>query len=195
MKVVLASSNPGKLAELRTLLSPDGFDLISQDDLGIEPAPENGLTFIENALAKARHASQSSQLPAIADDSGIVVDALDGAPGIYSARFAGSPADDDANNRKLLAELHDHDNRRAHYYCAIVFLRHARDPAPIIATGRWFGEIIDEAAGDGGFGYDPYFFVPAMQLTAAELEPEEKNRISHRGQAVAKFLDALRHEP
>lgn len=194
MKVVLASSNPGKLAELRTLLSPDGFDLIGQDDLGIEPAPEDGLTFIENALAKARHASESSQLPAIADDSGIVVDALDGAPGIYSARFAGSPSDDDANNRKLLAELRNHSNRRAHYYCAIVFLRHARDPAPVIATGRWFGEIVDEPAGDGGFGYDPYFAVPGRNLTAAQLDPAEKNRLSHRGQAVRRFLDSLRSD-
>jgi XTP/dITP diphosphohydrolase len=124
-----------------------------------------------------------------------VVDALGGAPGIYSARFAGSPSDDNANNRKLLAELRNHSNRRAHYYCAIVFLRHAGDPAPVIATGRWYGEIIDEPAGDGGFGYDPYFFVPELKLTAAELDPAEKNRLSHRGQAVRRFLEALRSEP
>jgi XTP/dITP diphosphohydrolase len=194
MKAVLASSNPGKLAELRTLLVPDGFDLVGQDDLGIDPAPEDGLTFIENALAKARHACASSGLPAIADDSGIVVDALDGAPGIYSARFAGSPSDDAANNRKLLSELCDQPNRQAHYYCAIVFLRHVHDPAPIVATGRWFGEIVDEPAGKGGFGYDPYFFVPELQRTAAELAPAEKNRISHRGKAVARFLESLRTE-
>lgn len=195
MKTVLASSNPGKLAELRTLLAPEGFDLVGQDDLGIEPAPEDGLTFIENALAKARHASERSQLPAIADDSGIAVEALAGAPGIYSARFAGSPSDDAANNRKLLNELRDQGNRRAHYYCAIVFLRHTADPAPIIATGRWFGEIIDEPRGDGGFGYDPFFFVPELKMTAAQLNPAQKNRISHRGQAVGRFLEFLRTEP
>lgn len=191
MKVVLASSNQGKLAELKTLLTEHGFDLVSQDQLGIAPAPEDGLTFVENALAKARHASALSQLPAIADDSGIVVAALDGAPGIHSARYAGTQADDAANNRKLLAALTGQPDRRAHYYCAIVFLSSANDPAPLIATGSWSGQIIDTARGEGGFGYDPYFLVPELALTAAELPASQKNRLSHRGQAVRAFLKQL----
>lgn len=193
MKVVLASSNQGKLAELKTLLAGDGFELVSQDQLGIAPAPEDGLTFIENALAKARHASALSQLPAIADDSGIVVAALDGAPGIHSARYAGEPADDSANNRKLVAALTDQADRRAHYYCAIVYLRYPGDPSPTIATGSWSGRITDVPRGDGGFGYDPYFLLPQLGLTAAELPASQKNQLSHRGQAVRSFLDQLRN--
>jgi XTP/dITP diphosphohydrolase len=193
MKVVLASSNQGKLTELKTLLAEDGFELVSQDQQGIAPAPEDGLTFIENALAKARHASELSQLPAIADDSGIVVSALDGAPGIHSARYAGPQADDAANNRKLLAALADQPDRRAHYYCAIVFLHSARDPAPLIATGSWSGRIINTPRGDGGFGYDPYFLVPELEVTAAQLPASQKNQLSHRGQAVRAFLEQLRN--
>jgi XTP/dITP diphosphohydrolase len=192
MKVVLASSNQGKLMELNTLLAADGFELVGQDQLGISPAPEDGLTFVENALAKARHASELSQLPAIADDSGIVVAALGGAPGIHSARYSGPEADDAANNQKLLAALVNQPDRRAHYYCAIVFLRGASDPAPLIATGAWSGSIIDAPRGDGGFGYDPYFLVPELNLTAAELPATQKNQLSHRGQAVRAFLSELR---
>jgi XTP/dITP diphosphohydrolase len=191
MKTVLASSNRGKLAELNTLLSAQGFELVSQDDLGIAPGPEDGLTFIENALAKARHASQASGLAAIADDSGIVVDALGGAPGIHSARYAGPGADDAANNNKLINALQNKSDRHAHYYCVIVYLRSALDPVPVIATGRWAGLIIDEARGDGGFGYDPYFYLPDLTATAAQLDPEQKNALSHRGQAVRGFLQQL----
>lgn len=191
MKTVLASSNKGKLAELSRLLADDGFELISQDELGISPAVEDGATFVENALAKARHASAESGLAAIADDSGIVVTALNGAPGIHSARYAGEEADDAANNRKLLAALRGKSDRSAHYYCAIVYLRWASDPVPLIATGRWEGVIIDEPRGSGGFGYDPYFLPNGFTLTAAELDPEQKNQLSHRGQAVRSFLSQL----
>jgi len=189
VKVVLASGNRGKLNELTRLLADIGFELISQDQLGITPAPEDGLTFIENALGKARHASAVSKLPAIADDSGIVVDALNGAPGIHSARYAGGNRDDKANNRKLVAALENESNRDAHFYCAIVFLRHVSDPAPIVATGSWYGEIIDQPRGSDGFGYDPHFLLPDRGVTAAELDAEEKDRLSHRGQAVRGFLE------
>lgn len=194
MKTVLASSNRGKLAELNRLLAADGFELISQDELGISPAEEDGATFVENALAKARHASAACGLAAIADDSGIVVAALDGAPGIHSARYAGPQADDAANNRRLLQALRERPDRAAYYYCAIVYLRRAADPVPLIATGRWDGTIIEEARGTGGFGYDPYFLPEGFHSTAAELDPHQKNQISHRSQAVRSFLTQLRNE-
>ncbi len=191
MKAVLASSNRGKLEELEVLLSPAGWELTSQSTLGIEPAPETGVTFVENALQKARHASRASGLPAIADDSGIVVDALGGAPGIYSARYAGVGATDQDNNRKLISALAGISNRAAHYYCAIVFVRSADDPAPLISTGRWDGSIAEEPRGSGGFGYDPHFVVAGGTRTAAELSNAEKNAVSHRGIAVRALATQL----
>ncbi len=192
MEVVLASSNPGKLKELRELLADDGFTLVPQDSLGIEPAVEDGLTFVENALKKARHASAAAGLPAIADDSGIAVDALGGAPGIYSARYAGADATDADNNAKLIAALANEHNRAAHYYCVIVFLRHAEDPTPILATGSWDGSIIDEPRGSGGFGYDPHFLPVGSRRTTAELSAADKHAVSHRGQAVRSLREQLR---
>lgn len=202
MKVVLASGNAGKLRELSALLAAHDLTLVAQGELGIEGAEETGCTFIENALLKARHASRLSGFPAIADDSGISVDALEGAPGVHSARFAGPQADDADNNAKLLSELRDRgrfpDTRTgpskqtaAHYYCVMVFLNHPEDPTPLIATGRWNGQITDEPRGSNGFGYDPYFHLPAEGVTAAELPAGTKNRISHRGRAVADLIRQL----
>ncbi|MAT84498.1 MAG: non-canonical purine NTP pyrophosphatase, RdgB/HAM1 family [Gammaproteobacteria bacterium] len=194
VKLILASGNAGKLAELRRLLEPLGIDLESQAALGIAPAAETRSTFVENALDKARHASRESGLPALADDSGLVVPMLGGAPGIRSARYAGDDADDDANNAKLIAALGDAREPAAHFYCALVLLRHPEDPAPLVATGRWDGRILGEPRGDGGFGYDPLFLVPGAGCTAAELPAAEKNRLSHRGQAMAMLLESLRAE-
>lgn len=191
MKIVLASANAGKLAELSRLLAPLGFTLSAQSDLGISAAEETGRTFIENALAKARHASEHSGLPAIADDSGLCVDALGGAPGIHSARYAGAGADDDANNRKLIGEIDGLTDLRASYYCALVYLQHGNDPMPILATGRWHGRIVRDPRGSHGFGYDPHFYVPTLDATAAELDADRKNRISHRGQAVRSLIAQL----
>jgi len=192
MKVVLASGNSGKLKELVALLEPLGIELVSQRELGIADADETASTFVENALIKARHAAVVSGLPALADDSGLVVHALDGAPGVWSARYAGEPSDDSANNRKLIAALAGRADRRAYYYCALVFVRHRADPAPLIACAEWHGVIVDVAVGGGGFGYDPHFFVTAFGKTAAELPADLKNRISHRGRAVAAMLDSIR---
>lgn len=196
MQVVLASGNQGKLKELQRLLTPLGLDVITQQSLGITSAEEPFATFVENALTKARHAALQSKLPAIADDSGLVVPSLGGAPGVHSARFAGDNATDADNNQKLVAQLFDSNGQaikdtRAHFYCALVFVTAADDPAPVIATGRWFGEIQYQASGDNGFGYDPYFFVPELQLTSAQLPAADKNRLSHRGQASAKLLPQL----
>ncbi len=194
MKAVLASSNAGKLQELRELMAPSGFELLSQSELGISPAVEDGETFVENALKKARHASREAKLPALADDSGLAVTALSGAPGIYSARYAGADATDQDNNAKLVAALTGAADRSAYYYCAIVFLAHAADPTPLIATGRWRGTIIESPRGAGGFGYDPYFIPDGESRTAAELAPAEKHAQSHRGHAVRDFrrqLEAL----
>lgn len=192
--VVLASDNAGKLAELRALLTPLGIKLIAQGALGIASAEEGAITFIENALLKARHASRVAQLPAIADDSGIVVAALNGQPGVHSARYAGGHGDDDddANNRKLLEALGDRRDRGAHFYCALVFVLSPTDPAPIVATGAWFGAIAPAARGTAGFGYDPLFIPEGRELTSAQLSEDEKNRISHRGQACAALRDLLR---
>jgi len=192
MRIVLASSNRGKLAELESLLAPEGCALVTQDDLGIDPAREDGLTFVENALKKARHASARCGLAAIADDSGLVVDALRGAPGICSARYAGDAASDEDNNNKLIDALRGQPDRRAHYYCVLVLLEHPADPAPLIASGRWDGEIVDAPRGTGGFGYDPHFLVTGHGRTAAELDAGEKNALSHRGQAVRQLRDLLR---
>ncbi len=193
MKVVLASSNPGKLAELNALLQPAGLQVVSQDALGVEPPEETGLTFVENALIKARAACAATGLPALADDSGVVVDALGGAPGVRSARYAGDGASDADNVAKLLDALEDvaAPERTAAFVCAIVYLRHARDPCPIVCEGVWEGRILDVARGAGGFGYDPAFFVASLGRTAAELSRAEKNAVSHRGQALAQLLDRL----
>lgn len=192
-RIVVATGNRGKLAELSGLLAPTGIELCAQSDAGIEPPEETGLTFIENALLKARHASARSGLPALADDSGLAVDALGGAPGIYSARYAGENADDAANNRKLLESLADvpPDARTARYHCALVLLRHVGDPLPLVCSASWEGVILDEPRGTGGFGYDPLFFVPSHGVTAAELDPVLKNRLSHRGRALQMLLAAL----
>ena len=194
MKVVLASGNRGKLRELAALLTPLGVELTTQGELGIDGAEETGCTFVENALLKARHASRLAELPAIADDSGLAVDALGGAPGVFSARYAGvsGPGADAANNAKLIKALAAQDNRRAHFHSVMVFLRHPDDPTPIIADGRWDGVIVDEPKGSNGFGYDPHFLVPALGLTAAELAAERKNALSHRGQAAKQLVTALR---
>ena len=193
MKVVLASSNPGKLAELNALLQPAGLQVVSQGALGVEPPEETGLTFVENALIKARAACAATGLPALADDSGVVVDALGGAPGVRSARYAGDGASDADNVARLLDALEDvaAPERTAAFVCAIVYLRHARDPCPIVCEGVWEGRILDVARGAGGFGYDPVFFVASLGRTAAELSRAEKNEVSHRGQALAQLLGRL----
>ena len=193
-KVVLATGNAGKVRELASLLEDFGLDIVAQTELGVESAEETGLTFIENAILKARHAAQITGLPAIADDSGLAVDALGGAPGIYSARYAGVDASDQQNLEKLLDALQDvpDDQRQAQFHCVLVYLRHAEDPTPLVCHGSWPGVIAREAA-DGGFGYDPIFFVPSEGKTAAELSREEKSAISHRGQALKLLLDALRN--
>ena len=190
--LVLASNNKGKLAEFSRLLAQLGFDVKPQGALDIPEADEPHLTFVENALAKARHASRLSGLPALADDSGICVPSLGGAPGVFSARYAGEPKSDAANNEKLVRELVTHADKSAYYYCVLVFVRHADDPQPVIADGRWNGQLIAEARGLGGFGYDPHYLVPALGKTAAELPAEEKNRLSHRGQAMRALLEKLR---
>ena len=193
MEVVLASSNPGKLAELRARLEPAGLHVVPQDAFGVEPPEETGLTFVENALIKARAACAATGLPALADDSGIVVDALAGAPGVRSARYAGPGASDDDNVARLLEALRGvaPAERGAAFVCAIVYLRHACDPRPIVCEGAWEGRVLDAPRGDGGFGYDPVFFVDALGRTAAELSFAEKNAVSHRGQALAQLLDRL----
>ncbi len=190
--LVLASGNPGKLREFRELLAPFDFEIVAQGELGILDADEPHDTFVENALAKARHAAALSGLPALADDSGICVSALGGEPGVHSARFAGEPKSDARNNEKLLGLLAGVADRAAHYYAVIVLVRHAHDPEPLIAQGRWHGEVIDVPRGKGGFGYDPHFLIPALGQTAAELSPEQKNAVSHRGQALRRLIELLR---
>ncbi len=191
-KLVIASGNAGKLREFQFLLAPLGIEVLPQAQLGISEAEEPHFTFVENALAKARHASRLSGLPALADDSGICVEALGGAPGVLSARFAGEPKSDARNNEKLLHELRDATDRRAHYYCVLVLLRHADDPQPLIAEGEWRGEIARAPRGEGGFGYDPLFWLPELGKMSAELEREQKHAISHRGKALKALLEKLR---
>lgn len=191
-KIVLATGNQGKVREFASLFADYGVDVIAQRDLGVSDVPETGTTFVENAIIKARHAAQETGLPAIADDSGLVVDALGGAPGIYSARYAGENANDSAHIDKLLQELHGKSNRKAHFFCTLVFMRHASDPVPLVSQGKWQGEILTSRSGDGGFGYDPVFYVPSHGCSAAELEKAEKNRISHRGNALGILLDNMR---
>ena len=190
-KLVLASNNAKKMKELNALLAPLGFEVIPQGALGIPEAEEPHCTFVENALAKARHAAKLSGLPALADDSGLCVAALGGAPGVYSARYAGEPKSDARNNEKLLAELGENCNRAAHFVSVIVLVRHADDPQPLIAEGEWHGEILPAQRGEGGFGYDPMFYLPAFDKTAAELDADTKNGISHRGQAMQQLIARL----
>ncbi|TCV92112.1 XTP/dITP diphosphohydrolase [Luteibacter rhizovicinus] len=186
MRIVLGSSNAGKVAELNQLLEGSGIDLVTQSSLGVSDADETGLTFVENALIKARHAARVTGFPALADDSGICVDALGGAPGLYAARYAGTHGDNAANNAKLLRELNgvQPEFRRAYFIAVLVLLRHADDPAPLIAEGRWHGRILEAPRGEQGFGYDPLFLPDGHDISAAELDPASKNRLSHRGQAL-----------
>jgi XTP/dITP diphosphohydrolase len=193
-KIVLASLNPGKLKEFKAIFEPLQVELIAQQDLQIAAAAEPYLSFVENALGKARQASAISGLPSLADDSGICVNALNGAPGIYSARYAGPNANDAQNNAQLLKDLKHEINRQAKYVCALVYIRYPEDPEPIIATGSWFGEVIDEARGSLGFGYDPHFYLPDQKLTAAELDPMIRNQISHRARAIQDLLKKIHHE-
>jgi XTP/dITP diphosphohydrolase len=189
--LVLASNNAGKLAEFAQLLAPLGFAIKSQRELDIPEAEEPFGTFVENALAKARHASKLSGLPALADDSGICVPALGGVPGVQSARYAGEPRSDAANNAKLVRDIAAHADKSAYYYCVLVMVRHADDPQPIIADGVWQGNLIEQPRGQGGFGYDPHFFLPSLGKTAAELSAQEKNSLSHRGQALRALINKL----
>jgi len=208
-KLVIASGNAGKLREIARILEPLAITAAPQSDFGVPDCPEPHVTFIENCLAKARHASAHTGLPALADDSGICVAALNGAPGVYSARYAGEPKSDLRNNEKLIATLFGKAGHpahgaarasahngpeffKAHYYCVMVLVRYADDPEPLIAEGRWYGEIIDTPRGEGGFGYDPYFLLPQLGKTGAELGDDEKNAISHRGQALRELADKLR---
>jgi XTP/dITP diphosphohydrolase len=191
-RLILASSNAGKLRELRALLAPLAVEVVAQSELGIAAADEPHATFVENALAKARQAARASGLPALADDSGLCCVALAGAPGVRSARLAGAAATDADNNAELIRRLAPHADRRAHYVCVVVALAHADDPEPLIADGRWYGTIVDRPRGAGGFGYDPHFLVDGVGRTAAELDPEHKNRISHRAQAMAALVEKLR---
>lgn len=190
-KVVIASGNAGKLREFAALLAPFYFEAIPQAALGVSEAEEPHITFVENALAKARHASNATGLPALADDSGICALALGGAPGVLSARYAGAPGNDVRNNEKLIAALKAHTDHRAFYYCALVLVTHADDPHPLIATGEWHGEVIASPRGVGGFGYDPYFWLPEYGCTAAELSADIKNRASHRGKAMQLLASML----
>lgn len=193
MKVVLASNNPGKLRELDAVLRPMGWELIAQGDLGVPEAEETGTTFEANALLKARHAAACTGLAALADDSGIEVDALDGRPGVYSARYAGPQCDDEANNRLLLQELEGvpEEQRSARYQCVIALVRTAEDPDPLIARGAWEGRILEAPQGHNGFGYDPLFYVPTHGCASAELEPDVKNALSHRGAALRALVERL----
>ncbi len=190
-EIVLASGNPGKLKEFRPMLEPAGYRVVPQSDYHVNEADEPYFTFIENALAKARHVSRLTKKPALADDSGLCVDVLGGRPGVLSARYAGEPKSDDRNNARLIADLAGFPDKTANYYCVLVYVRSADDPQPIIADGRWFGRIVDTPRGTNGFGYDPYFWVPEFGKTAAELTPDEKNSHSHRGMALRALLEKL----
>jgi len=190
--LILASNNAGKLREFATLLAPLGLVVEPQGMHNVPEAEEPHLTFVENALEKARHASRLTGLPALADDSGVCVNALGGAPGVLSARYAGEPKSDQRNNQKLIADLAPHADKSAYYYCVLVYVRHADDPQPVIADARWNGVMLDAPRGEGGFGYDPYFLLPELGLTAAELPAVDKNRLSHRGQALRALVEKLK---
>ena len=191
-QLVLASNNAGKLREFGQLLATVDFEVLPQAHFNVPEADEPHCTFVENALAKARHAARLTGLPALADDSGLCVAALAGAPGVYSARYAGEPKSDARNNEKLIAALQGISDRRAHYVAVLVFVRHADDPQPVISEGEWHGEIIDTPRGEGGFGYDPHFLVPTFGCTAAQLSHEQKNAHSHRGNALGTLITQLR---
>ncbi|MES2104152.1 MAG: RdgB/HAM1 family non-canonical purine NTP pyrophosphatase [Pseudomonadota bacterium] len=191
-KIVLASNNQGKLKEFFQILAPLGIEVHSQSEFNVPECPEPHITFVENALEKARHASRLTGLPALADDSGVCVNALQGAPGVYSARYAGEPKSDERNNQHLIASLAAHADRSAYYYCVLVYVRSATDPQPIIADGVWTGEMIAAPRGEGGFGYDPYFWIPSLGMTAAELTSQQKNQLSHRGQALRALVEKLK---
>lgn len=191
-KIVLASNNQGKLKEFYQILSPLGVKLYSQSEFDVPEADEPFFTFVENALAKARHASKLTGLPALADDSGICVNALQGAPGVFSARYAGEPKSDSRNNQKLIADLQNKADKSAYYYCVLVLVRSEHDPQPVIADGIWNGEIVASARGENGFGYDPHFWIPSLNKTVAELSAEQKNQLSHRGQALRALFEKLK---
>ena len=190
-EIVLASGNPGKLREFRQMLEPAGYHVVPQSDYQVSEADEPYFTFVENALAKARHVARQTGKPALADDSGLCVNVLGGRPGVLSARYAGEPKSDERNNALLIQELSGIADRTANYYCVLVYVRSADDPQPVIADGRWFGKIVDHPKGTNGFGYDPYFWLPEFGKTAAELTPEEKNSHSHRGLALRALLEKL----
>ncbi|KAI5915983.1 RdgB/HAM1 family non-canonical purine NTP pyrophosphatase [Thauera sp. 2A1] len=194
-RLVLASNNAKKAAEMQALLAPLGIEVIPQSALGVSEAEEPHFTFVENALAKARHAAAATGLPAVADDSGLCVEALGGAPGVQSARFAGEPKSDARNNALLLQKLAGVSDRRAYFYSSVVLVRHAEDPRPLIADGEWRGTILEAARGEGGFGYDPLFWLPDLEQTAAELDAKLKNSLSHRGAAMRHLLDRLKRHP
>ncbi len=191
-RLILASNNAGKLREFSEILGPIGFTLHPQGEFNVPAAEEPHATFVENALEKARHASRLTGLPALADDSGVCVNAFGGAPGVWSARFAGEPKSDARNNEKMIADLAAHEDKSAYYYCVLVYVRHPDDPQPVIADGRWNGEMIPTPRGSNGFGYDPYFYIPALGKCAAELTPAEKNALSHRGQALRALVEKLK---
>ena len=190
--ILLASGNKGKVRELKEMLFPFGLNVIPQSQFNVEEVPETGTTFIENAIIKARHAAKVTGLPCIADDSGLEVEALQGAPGIYSARFAGEEATDGTNIEKLLSSLSNETNRKARFVCVLVFMRHANDPTPIICQGYWTGEITEQQTGQNGFGYDPVFYVPELSCTSAELSPQQKHQLSHRGQALKQLVAQIK---
>ncbi|MDC9496459.1 MULTISPECIES: XTP/dITP diphosphatase [unclassified Pseudoalteromonas] len=190
--LVLATGNPGKVNELANMLSPLNINVLPQSDFNVGEVAETGTTFVENAIIKARHAAKITGMPAIADDSGLEVDGLNGAPGVYSARFAGESASDQDNIDKLLNELADNPNRKARFWCVLVLMRHADDPTPLICSANWEGEITQTQNGEGGFGYDPVFFIAEQNCTSAELTKEQKNAVSHRGQALKKLLLELK---
>jgi XTP/dITP diphosphohydrolase len=194
-QIVIASNNAGKIREIAAILAPLGLEPVAQSRFGVPEAEEPYPTFVENALTKARNAAKHTGMPALADDSGICVEALGGAPGVHSARYAGEPKSDERNNQKLVAALQDEPNKRAYYYAALVLVRHENDPQPLIAEGVWHGEVLLAPRGQGGFGYDPYFLLPELKQTAAELAPEQKNKISHRALALQRLALLLKEQP
>lgn len=191
-RLILASNNAGKLKEFSEILGPIGFTLHPQGEFNVPEADEPFATFVENALEKARHASRLTGMPALADDSGVCINAFGGKPGVWSARFAGEPKSDARNNEKVIADLAAHDDKSAYYYCVLVYVRHADDPQPVIADGRWNGEITPVARGSNGFGYDPHFYIPSLGKCVAELSSTEKNAMSHRGQALRALVEKLK---